>query len=156
MLTPQDLATFIVANGVRAEFLSFEQPTSTVNASAEALGVPPEQIIKSLVFLAGDKPHLVVVNGNTRVDYRKLADHWGLTRKRIRMARPEEVLQISGYPTGGVPPFGLKLHLPTLVEKEVLLQEVVYGGGGDERTLLRIGPEELVRVTRATVVDVVR
>ena len=59
----------------------------------------------------------------------------------------ESVLRITGYPTGGVPPFGHVTRVPVLLDVAVQRWETIYGGGGDDRTLLRVAPPELARVT---------
>ena len=61
----------------------------------------------------------------------------------------ETVLRLTGYPAGGVPPFGHATAVPALLDAAVQRWEVIYGGGGDDHTLLRIAPAELARVTGA-------
>jgi len=61
----------------------------------------------------------------------------------------ESVLRITGYPAGGVPPFGHVTAVPILLDRAVVAWDMVFGGGGDDHTLLRIAPAELARVTEA-------
>jgi Cys-tRNA(Pro) deacylase len=152
-LGPSDLSRFVSSAGIRADLIRFETPTTTVDESARAAGVSPEQIIKSIVFLVDGAPRLVVVNGNARIDYKRLASVWRTNRRRIRMASPQDVLRITGYEVGGVPPFGFRQDLPALIDRKVLAQDVVIGGGGDGHTLMRISSGDLVAVTRAQVQD---
>ena len=70
-------------------------------------------------------------------------------KKQIKLADAETVLRLTGYPAGGVPPFGHPAPLLTLLDRAVLAWDAVYGGGGDDRTLLRVAPGELARVTGA-------
>ena len=153
--TSQDLARYIEEHGIQAELIRPSQATPSVRAAAAALGCAPEQIIKSLVFLIDGRPYLVIASGEARVSYRRLASHFSLSRKRVRMASPAEVLTLTGYPAGGVPPFGLRNPLPTLMDPGVLDQEIVFGGGGDEHTLVQVSTVELRRVTRPTLVALV-
>ena len=153
--TSEDLARYIEEHGIEAELVRPPHETPSVTAAARAVGCAPEQIIKSLVFLIDGQPYLVIANGNARVSYRRLAAHFGISRKRVRMASPDEVLRLTGYPAGGVPPFGLPSPLPVLMDPGVLDQEIVYGGGGDDHTLVRIPTTELRRVTQPTVVAIV-
>lgn len=160
MLTPADVERYITANGIEATLLSPEGETPTVPAAAEVLGCTPDQVIKSLLFLVkwngGERePALIITAGTNRVDYRALADTFEVSRKEVRMASFDEVLEITGYPAGGVPPFGHRDSLPTYVDRSVLENEIVFGGGGDDGTMLRIGVEELLHVTDATIVDVI-
>lgn len=158
MRTPADLDQYIRNHGIAAALVSPPHETPTVPLAAQAMGCDEAQIIKSVVFLVkgdgGPQPTLVITNGTATVDYRKLATLLGVGRKRLRLATAEEVLAITSYPAGGVPPFGFPEPLPTLVDADVMQQPLVYGGGGDERTLLRIAPAELVRVTGGRVVAV--
>lgn len=150
--TKADLARYIAEHEIAAELVTPPHETPSVVQAAMAMGCAPEQIIKSLVFLIDGRPYLVIANGDAPISYRQLAAHFGISRKRIRMASPEEVLALTGYPAGGVPPFGLRTPLPVLMDPGVLKQEVVYGGGGDDHTLVRIAPAELQRVTQPALV----
>ena len=123
--------------------------TPTVPAAAAALGVAPAQIIKSLLFLVRDASVLVIACGDATVDRRVLTDRFGVGKKQIKLADAETVQRCLGYPVGGVPPFGHANNVPVLLDRAVLAWDVVYGGGGDDHTLLRIAPEELARVTKA-------
>lgn len=159
MLTQTDFEQFIAQYNIDATFIDPAGDTPTVPAAAEALGCSPEQIIKSLLFLVkrndDREPALVIAAGTARVDYRALAETLGVGRKEVRMASFDEVLQVTGYPAGGVPPFGHRDRLPTYVDETVLENETVFGGGGDDQTMLKIDVDELLRVTDAEVVDVV-
>lgn len=148
-LTPTDLSAFIAAHGIVAEIVPMTAETPTVPAAAAALGVSPAQIIKSLLFLVRDQPVLAIASGETPVDRGVLAARYGVGKKQVKLADAETVLRLTGYPAGGVPPFGHFQPIPTLLDRRVLAWDVIYGGGGDDHTLLRIAPEELARVTRA-------
>lgn len=154
VLTPVDLAGFITASGIAAEILPVAVETPTVPAAAAALGVAPAQIIKSLLFLIRDQPVLVIASGDRLVDRGVLAARFGVGKKQIKLADAETVLRLTGYPAGGVPPFGHPTPLLTLLDRGVLAWAAVYGGGGDDRTLLRVAPDELARVTGAEWIQV--
>jgi prolyl-tRNA editing enzyme YbaK/EbsC (Cys-tRNA(Pro) deacylase) len=149
MLTPADLAKFIARAGIAAELVPMDVETPTVPAAASALGVAPAQIIKSLLFLVREEPVLVIACGDATVDRRILTDRFGVGKKQIKLADAETVQRHLGYPVGGVPPFGHANNVPVLLDRAVLAWDVVYGGGGDDHTLLRIAPEELARATKA-------
>ncbi len=153
-LTPADLARYIADHGIAAEIVPMAAETPTVPAAAAALGVTTSQIIKSLLFLVRDQPVLVIASGDTLVDRAVLATRFGVGKKQIKLADAATVLALTGYPAGGVPPFGHLTPLPTLLDRQVLAWEVIYGGGGDDHTLLRIAPVELARVTGAEWIDV--
>jgi prolyl-tRNA editing enzyme YbaK/EbsC (Cys-tRNA(Pro) deacylase) len=114
----------------------------------------PEQIIKSLLFIADGVPVLVIACGTAKVDQRKIAAHLGLANKRVKLAPADFVLERAGYAVGGMPPFGHREKFRTLIDPAVAAQKEIYGGGGDERTLLKIATEELRRVTNGEVAEV--
>ncbi len=145
--TPTDLATYIRESGIAAEIVPMTVETPTVPAAAAALGVTAAQIIKSLLFIVRDTPLLVIASGDAIVDRRVLAERHGVGRKQVKLADAATVLALTGYPVGGVPPFGHRQPVPVLLDRAIRGWDVIYGGGGDDRTLLRVTPDELARVT---------
>lgn len=155
--TPIDLEAYLRAHDIAAELVFPSEDTPTVSLAARAMGCAEDQIVKSVLFVVKREESadrvLVMTNGTAQIDFRKLAGFFGVGRKRIRLASTGEVLARTGYPAGGVPPFGFDQPIVTLIDRGVFEQVVVYAGGGDERTLLRTTPAELVRVTSARMID---
>jgi prolyl-tRNA editing enzyme YbaK/EbsC (Cys-tRNA(Pro) deacylase) len=149
-----DLAQFIEQNEIKAQILHLESETQTVAAAAEALGVKPDQIIKSVLFLADDQPVLVIANGLTRIHRKRLADVLNMPRRRVKMADEKQVSAVAGYVIGAVPPFGHPQKLETLIDRGVLLQSEVFGGGGDINSLMRVAVPELHYVTCGRIVEI--
>jgi prolyl-tRNA editing enzyme YbaK/EbsC (Cys-tRNA(Pro) deacylase) len=152
-LTSNDLKSFIDQNNLQAELIVLSVPTPSVEAAAEAVGVEPARIVKSLLFWVGPDPVLIVASGPTHVDHRLLAKHFGIGRKQIKLMPAGDVLEISGYPVGGVPPYGHNREIMTLMDERILLEKEVFAGGGAENTLMRVAPEEIRQVTQATLLD---
>jgi prolyl-tRNA editing enzyme YbaK/EbsC (Cys-tRNA(Pro) deacylase) len=153
-LTPDDLLAFLTAHGIPGEILHLSAQTPTVAAAAEALSVSVEQIVKTVLFLIDGKPYAVLANGVRRVDKRKLAAHFGVSPKRVKLAGGEEVLRLTGYAPGTVPPLGHSLPVERLIDPGVLNQATVYAGGGGIHAMLRITSADLFEATRPAVVDV--
>jgi prolyl-tRNA editing enzyme YbaK/EbsC (Cys-tRNA(Pro) deacylase) len=163
-LTPDDLRRFLADHAPGALLIEDVGHTPTVPAAAAVLGVEPDQIIKTLLFTVKSapgesEPPLVVVisHGERRVDKARLAAHLGVGKKQVTLASAERVLAATGYPVGGVPPVGHRASLPVLLDASVLtLREryggLIYGGGGDDRTMLRLTVDELLRLCRPTIV----
>lgn len=151
-----DLSHFIQEQGITAELIHLPEETPTVEAAAEAVNANPDQIGKSILFLADGSPQLVIANGLNRVDYKQLADHLGLSRRRLKLAKAPEVLKITGYPVGTVPPFGHNQPIPTIIEANVLAQEELYAGGGEINALIRLTTAELQRILSASVISLTR
>jgi len=153
-LTSHDLQHFIDAHQIRATILPMAEHTPTVSDAARELAVETDQIIKSLVFRIGDQPLLVISNGNARVDRKKLATILGVGRNRIKFASPDAALEITGYVVGSMPPFGHRSRLRTLIDREVTRQAVIFGGGGDVDAMLRLTPDELLRVSGGELAEI--
>ena len=90
-----------------------------------------------------------------RVRLRPLADLHGVGIKRIKLAPPDVVLQLLGYPAGGVPPFGHCTAVQVLLDRSIaaLGPGFVYAGGGDDRTMLQLTVEELTRVVQPQIIS---
>ncbi len=147
------LRTYLVDAGSEAEIVEPPADASTVAAAAQALGVLPSQIVKSLLFQSrrGDVV-LVVAGGGHRVNRHRLAEVAGLGH--LKLASPATVLESTGFAVGGMPPVGHSSSLQVIVDQSVLDETVVFGGGGRSDLLIRIDPDEIVRLTGATVADV--
>lgn len=157
--TPEDLQQFLDQQQVQATLVQDIGDTPTVPAAAAALGVSPEQIIKTLLFLIKKpeqeeaQPVVVISHGERRVDKKLLARHFGVGAKKAKLAPAEIVLDMLGYPAGGVPPVGHKTTLPVILDASVVAVAaqfggVLYGGGGNDRTMLQITLSELLTATR--------
>ena len=153
-LTSTDLQQFIDTNGVNATILTMAGHTPTVNDAARELDVGADQVIKSLIFSIKDQPLLVINNGNARVDRKKIAARMGVGRNRVKFADPAKALEISGYVVGSMPPFGHRIRLYTLIDPAVMRMGIIFGGGGDIDAMLRLTPDELLRVSGGELVEV--
>ncbi len=159
MLTALDLQACIDTHGIQAEIVRPRTDPAggcaTVAAAAQAMGVPADAIIKSVLFIIRRAdPLLIIVNGERRIDQKTIARRLGLGRKQVKMATPAEVLAWTGFPVGAVPPFGHAQSLPTWVDPSVLEQGTILGGGGEASALVRMKVVDLIPVTHAEVVAV--
>lgn len=139
-------------HGVRGEILEFPQGTRTAQEAADAIGTEVGQIVKSLVFVAGDEPVLILVSGAHLADTEKLGRLFGTTVKR---ADAETVRQATGFAIGGVAPVGHIAPLTTLIDENLLRYELVYAAAGTPFAVFPIASADLVRVTGGRVADVV-
>jgi prolyl-tRNA editing enzyme YbaK/EbsC (Cys-tRNA(Pro) deacylase) len=147
------LTDYIAATGIDAAVLFPDGPTATVAEAAATLGVPPTRIVKSLLFASpGGDYLLVVASGEAKINRQRLAEITGLPK--LKLADPATVLAVTGCAVGGMPPVGHGGSLPVLVDRAVLDEPEVYGGGGRVDAVLRILPEDIVRLNRATLVEV--
>jgi Cys-tRNA(Pro) deacylase len=153
MLESSNLARWIEENAIQADLIKLSVRTRTVEDAAQAVGTSPSQIVKTLLFLINGEPVVAITCGTSRIDRRTIAAHFGVGRKRVKLADAEAVLEVTGYPVGAVPPFGLRQQIQTLIDPRVLEHAEVYAGGGAIDSLLRISPTEIVRVTEAVELD---
>jgi len=143
---------FAAANGLRARVLAMPENTHTAEEAARALGTDLKHIAKSLLaHLSDGRFVLCILRGDQRLDRKKLCRAVGA--KHMSLAKADDVLRVTGYPVGAVPPFPLKTDVPAYIDPKVLEVEVVYCGGGDVDALLEVPTEELARITRAMPVD---
>lgn len=155
-LLPDDLQAYLKEHQIAAEIVYPGKPTPTVPAAAEALGVSPDQIVKSVLFVVNDQPFLVYGCGEHRVDPRKLAERLNESRKSVKLANADQVLDFTGYAVGTVPPVGLKTHMPAFMDPAIQTHEVIYAGGGGIDALLKMTSAELLRASRAEVAPMLR
>lgn len=153
---PADLRAFMDQAGIQGMIIELPVETPTVAAAAQALGVPVDAIVKSILFIIEpDEAVLAVAPGRRRVSISAIAAWLGTSRTRIRLASPEEALQLCGYQVGAVPPFGHQRELPVCMDRALIEMREIYAGGGSLNSLLKIDPAEIARVTRADYLELV-
>ena len=136
--------------GLEVQVQRLEASTRTVGDAAKAVGCQEAEIAKSIVFVADGEPILCIASGAHRVDTDKLAE--ALDVAELRQAAPDEVRAATGFPVGGVPPFG---HDLTVVLDEALLaHDRVWAAGGDGHSLFAIDPRRLANCLSATVAPI--
>jgi prolyl-tRNA editing enzyme YbaK/EbsC (Cys-tRNA(Pro) deacylase) len=136
-----DVHNFLLEEGVPHEVVHLPSSSRTAQLAADALGVPVEEVVKSLIFLLDDRPCMVLVTGDATVDTEALARAAGAGR--VKLARGEEVLDLTGYQPGAVPPCALDSDLPVIADPLVFVPDVVYCGGGTTTTMLKIRSADL-------------
>jgi prolyl-tRNA editing enzyme YbaK/EbsC (Cys-tRNA(Pro) deacylase) len=152
--TPDDLQGYLTAHNIPAEIIHLTQHTPTVATAAEAIGVPVDQIVKTVIFYVAEQPYAVLANGVRRVDQRKLAAHFGVNRKKIVLANGDHVIALTGYAPGTVPPFGHRQPVNFIIEPGILQQEIVYAGGGGIAEMLKVRSHDLYELTKALLLPV--
>lgn len=126
------------------------QSTATVADAAEALGVGPERIAKTLAVRAGGETFLLVARGDARLSNGKCKAGFGA---RPRMLRAEETLALTGHPVGGVCPFGLATPLNVYLDRSLRDFDLVYPAAGSRTSSVAVTPERLFELVGARWVD---
>ncbi len=132
---------------------TFPEGTRTAEDAAAAIGCPTRAIVKSLVFIADDRPALFLVNGASRADEGHLRRATGAGS--VRRADAAEVRVHTGYAIGGTPPTARVPQLPRWLDRTLLDLDVVWCAAGTPRDVFPIDPQRLVELTGATVADLV-
>ena len=146
----QRVADALAQLGIQAEITEFSESTRTAEEAAAAVNGVVGQIVKSLVFMAGEQPILAMVSGANRVDTDKLAEVAG---GPISRANADIVRAATGFSIGGVPPVAHMTPLATYLDRDLLQYDRVWAAAGTPNAVFPIAPEDLQRITRATVAD---
>lgn len=133
--------------GVRARPRRFDRSTATAEEAAAAVGCQLGQIVKTLLFLADERPTLVLVAGDRRVDPAALAQILGVRRKRLRMASPEEVLARTGFAVGGLPPVGHTGTYDVVLDESLRRFRRLWAAAGTPDAVFETSPDELAEIT---------
>ena len=134
----------LIALGLPAELMTFDASTHTAQDAADAVGCKLGQIVKTLFFLADDRPTMALVAGDQQVDTALLAQLLGVGRKKLRMGSPERVLEITGYPVGGVSPVGSLNRCDVVVDNSLQRFDQIWAAAGNSNTVFPAATEALV------------
>ncbi|MCY7299899.1 MAG: YbaK/EbsC family protein [Ilumatobacteraceae bacterium] len=133
---------------------SFPESTKTALDAATVIGVGVGQIVKSLIFGVDGEVVLAYVSGANQLDERKLASAAGGTK--CARVDADAVRTATGFPIGGVPPFGHTTHLRVFIDPDLLQYDEVWAAAGTWNDVFGIEPHKLVEVSEGLVVDLKR
>jgi len=133
--------------GLAVDVREFPDGTRTAADAARAVGVDVGQIVKSLVFAVDGEVVVALVSGPNRLDERRLAEVAGNGDAPVTRPDAAGVRAATGYPIGGVPPFGHPRPLATFVDEDLLTYDELWAAAGTPRHVFPIAPADLVRVT---------
>ena len=127
------------------------QSSATVVLAAEAYGVEPGRIAKTLSLRVGDRVVLIVAAGTSRMDNKKVKALFGVKPKMLGL---DEVAAITGHEVGGVCPFGLKTPLAIYCDISLKAFDEVVPAAGSIHSAVRIAPSRMAELVGAEWVDV--
>lgn len=144
--TAARLAQRLHERGLRIEVRTLSDSARTAALAAAALDVEVGQIVKSLVFLRGEEPVLVLCAGDRRVDAERLG---------LRPAPADRVRAVTGFSIGGVPPLGHEVDLATTIDESLRRFDVVWAAAGTPHDVFAVATEELIgALPQGNVIDV--
>ncbi|ANL37654.1 MULTISPECIES: YbaK/EbsC family protein [Rhizobium] len=147
----ESVRAFLRAHAPDIDIIETAESSSTVALAAEAHGVEPAQIAKTICLRVGEQMMLVVAGGTARLDNRKFKDTFGA---KGRMLDAEEVVALTSHPIGGVCPFGLPAPLPVYCDISLKRFDEVLPAAGSTNSAVRIATGRLAALTGASWVDV--
>src|SRR5947208_6354064 len=150
-MSPNSARCSFAANAPGLPVIESAISSATVPLAAEAYGVEPARIAKTLSLRIGDRVVLIVAAGTSRMDNKKVKALFGGKPKMLGL---EEVAEITGHEVGGVCPFGLKTPLPVYCDISLKAFDVVVPAAGSTHSAVKITPQRMAELTGAEWVDV--
>ena len=137
---------YLTRFGAQDRILEFDVSSATVALAAEALHCELGRIAKTLSFMAGEQPILIVFAGDARIDNRKYKDRFGV---KAKMMTAEEIERLTGLHFGGVCPFGIPETIDIYLDESLRRFNPVYPACGSSNSAIEVTLEELERFSRA-------
>lgn len=147
----ESVRAFFARNAPEIRIIEKATSTATVAQAAEAHGIEPGRIAKTLSLRVGERSFLVVTRGDARLDNRKVKAAFG---GKASMLDAEQVQALTGHPVGGVCPFGLATPLPVYCDISLKAFDEVVPAAGSTHTAVRIDPQRMAELVNADWVDV--
>ena len=145
------LTSFLTSRKVAHHLIEFAEPVKTVEQASRQ--VNGDKIVKSIVMIdSNGTPLLALAPARSKVSHKKLKKL--LNVSDVRLASYDEVLQTSGYPAGGVPPFNDIKRV--IADPEILKHDTIIVGGGDVDKLLEVGTKDVIEISNAQVFDIIQ
>ena len=149
----ESVRAWLTSHAPDLPIIEVKASTATVAEAAEALGVEPGRIAKTLALRVKEEVVLVVARGDARLDNKKSKAEFG---GRPRMLAAAETLELTGHPVGGVCPFGLATPLKIYCDRSLQAFGEVFPAAGSLNSSVRVSPARLAELVAVGWVDVCR
>ena len=140
----ENVKKYFESIGLAHRVMVLEQSSATVKMAAEAIGCKERQIAKSLSFLLGDSPILIIAAGDVKVDNKK---YKAVFQQKSKMIPVDLIEEYIGHDLGGVCPFAVKPNVTIYLDISLKENEVVYPAAGSGNSAVRLTIEELEKYT---------
>lgn len=147
-----EIQQFLDSFNMGIKIIEFKVSTKTSELAAEALGVEVGQIAKSMLLLADESPVLFVTCGDVKINTNRIRKLIGV--RKVKFADAESVLNVTGYPVGGVCPFRLNSNVRVMLDKVMEKYEVVYAAAGTACSAVPVTIQQLKQITGGEIVDI--
>ena len=132
--------------GLEDRIIVPEASSATVELAAQAIGVTPGEIAKTLSFITKEGPVLVIAEGTARVDNHKYKETF---HTKAKMIPGDQVEELVGHAPGGVCPFGIQEGVPVYMDESLRKYEIVYPAAGDDHSAVKLTGSDLEQASRA-------
>lgn len=150
--TPATAAVARAGTTVRLHEYDYDPGADRIGMqAAEALGIPPARLLKTLMVEVGGKPACVIIASDKTVNLKKLAA--AARTKDAAMMAPDKAERLTGYHVGGISPLGQKKRVPTFLDAAATAFETVLVNGGRRGLQIELAPAALVQLLGAEVVE---
>ncbi|MCC6617045.1 MAG: YbaK/EbsC family protein [Anaerolineae bacterium] len=155
--TSEHVQTALAEHGLDVQIHHFETTTATSQQAADNIGCQLGQIVKSIAFLVDGHPILVLTSGDQRVDDKKIAGLYNVGRKKVKVATPEQMVDIYGYAPGCMPPLAHRTpDIHVYIDESLGRFDMLYAAGGAHNAIFPLTLEQLLQVSHGKLSDVVR
>lgn len=131
---------YLAERGFADRIMELEESSATVELAAQAVGVEPARIAKTLSFHVGERVALILLAGDARIDNRKFKDRF---HSKPKMLAADEAEPLIGHGVGGVCPFGVYEGCDVFLDESLKRFDIVYPAAGNAASAVRLAPEEL-------------
>ena len=145
MMSIEKVKAYFAQFGMEQRVLEFEVSSATVELAAQAAGVEPKRIAKTLSFLVGDSCILIVAAGDARVDNKKYKDRFGA---KAKMLAHDDVPEYIGHAVGGVCPFAVKEGVKVYLDESLKRFETVFPAAGSANSAIELTIPELEQYSK--------
>lgn len=135
---------YLKGYGLENKVMEFSVSSATVEEAAKAVGCKEEEIAKTLSFIIDDKPILIVVAGDCKIDNSKYKAEF---HKKAKMIPYNDVEELIGHSVGGVCPFGIKDGVTVYLDDSLKRFDIIYPACGSSNSAVKMTIEELENTT---------
>ena len=130
--------------GLAGNIMEFNESSATVDEAAHAIGCDGDEIGKTLSFLIGEDPILILVSGNARIDNSKYKQEF---KTKAKMIKFDDVERLIGHAVGGVCPFGVNDNVKIYLDESLKKHEIIYPAAGSSNRAVKLTISELEEIT---------
>jgi len=143
---------FLEEKGIKFRKIELPEPPKSAQDVERLFGCSLHQVLKTLLFIGQEEPVLVVIQGDKKVDLKKLEKATNV--HNFRMARPDETKEITGYVVGGVCPFYLKNKIKKVLDKGIFDTDIINVGAGTQVLGVELKSQDLKKIWNGILADI--